>query len=209
MRVHLAYNRTKKTCLALTPFGTAWRPGRRTSTANWLFACLLATIPLSPSSADTRQQASDVQAFSADFSLPSIINRDQNISLASFRGTTVYLDFWSSWCLPCRESLPLLKQLQAEFAPDTFAVVTVNLDAHPRDGRKLMSEFGIDYPVASDIAWRVAKQYGFETIPRGFLINADGEVRRELPRLNQHTYQAVAALISTEIAGNQPDAGAE
>ena len=209
MRVHLAYKQTNKTNLALTLIGTAWCSGRRTSTANWIFACLLATLPLSAVAADTRQEGSNSQTFATDFSLPSLTNRDQNISLASFRGTTVYLDFWSSWCLPCRESLPLLKQLQAEFAPATFAVVTVNLDAHPRDGRRLVSDLGIDYPVASDIAWRVAKQYGFETIPRGFLINADGQVRRELPRLNERTYRAVAALISTEIAGNQPYTGAE
>ena len=209
MRVHLADKQTDKAYLALKSIGTARCAGRRASIANWVFACLLATLPLSPISADTPRQGPNGQAFTADFSLPSITNRDQNISLANFRGTTVYLDFWSSWCLPCRESLPLLKQLQAQFAADEFAVVTVNLDAHPRDGRKLMSELGVDYPVASDIAWRVAKQYGLETIPRGFLINSNGEVSQELPRLNEFTYRALAALISTEIAGNRPEAGAE
>ncbi len=207
MRVQLAYDQSNKTYLARTSISAAGRVGRRITT--WILAYLLSTVALSAVSADSQDGTANAQPFVPDFSLPSITNPDQSISLADFRGTTVYLDFWSSWCLPCRESLPLLKQLQAQFAVEAFAVVTVNLDAHPRDGRKLMSELEIDYPVASDIAWRLAEQYGFETIPRGFLITADGQVRRELPRLNERTYGAVAALISSEIAGNQPATGAE
>ena len=207
MRVHLADNQTNETYRALTHISNAARPSRRVRwcvVATWMAAIALSVAPLSHADVDT-----DSAAFDANFKLPSITDRDQTVRLADYRGTTVYLDFWSSWCLPCRESLPLLGELQDEFAAQGFSVVTVNLDTFPGDGRKLMRELGIRYPVASDIGWRVAKQYGLETLPRGFLINAAGEVRLELPQLNRSSYSAVASLISAEITGNPASAGAE
>ena len=136
-----------------------------------------------------------------DFSLPSITDRHHNIRLSDYRGATVYLDFWSSWCLPCRESLPLLHRLQAEFSDHDFAVVTINLDAFPGDGRKLMSELEIDLPVASDIGWRVAKQYGLEALPAAFLLDGAGRIQLQLPRLDEQSYQKIAGVIGSQIGG--------
>ena len=135
----------------------------------------------------------------ADFSLPSITDRNLDIRLADYRGSTVYLDFWSSWCLPCRESLPLLGKLQEQLGHEDFAVITVNLDSYPSDGRSLMEKFAVDYPVASDIGWRVARQFGLQKLPAAFLISRDGAIRSPLPRLNNQSYQAIFSVIRSEI----------
>ena len=146
--------------------------------------------------------ASRVSANQTDFTLPSIADRHQSIRLADYRGKTVYLDFWSSWCLPCRDSLPLLSKLQKTFAGEEFAVLTVNLDAHPSDGRHLMEKLQIDQPVASDVGWRVAKQFGLEVLPAAFLINADGSVRGRLPQLDNGSFAEVASIIGNAMDGN-------
>ena len=205
--MHLAHNQTDKTYhTALTTITTTPRAERtvwrQTHIATCMVVALLIIVCLEGilATQSFANGASDATSSAApDFSLPSISDREQAISLADYRGRTVYLDFWSSWCLPCRDSLPLLGQLQADFAGEPFAVVTVNLDSYPRDGRSLMKEFGIDFPVASDIAWIVAKQFGLETLPAAFLINGAGQIRLDLPRLHHGSYDAIATVISSEI----------
>ncbi len=146
--------------------------------------------------------AGGVSANQTDFTLPSISDRHQSIRLADYRGKTVYLDFWSSWCLPCRDSLPLLGKLQGTFASEDFAILTVNLDAHPSDGRHLMEKLQIEQPAASDVGWRVAKQFGLEVLPAAFLIDADGSVRHRLPELNDESFAEVASIIDRALDGN-------
>jgi cytochrome c biogenesis protein CcmG/thiol:disulfide interchange protein DsbE len=211
-----AYNQTNKTYrTALTNDWTAPRAGRRghrqVNTTAWMAAALLVVAPFAGFAAGTSSATSPTPQSATDFSLPSLANRDQSIRLADYRGKTVYLDFWSSWCLPCRESLPLLSRLQADFADNDFAVVTISLDSLPRDARALMQELGLNYPVASDIGWTVARQYGLQSLPAAFLITADGKIRLELPRLDQHSYPKIALAVKSAIndrldksAGGEP-----
>ena len=114
------------------------KPGLVASTRRWLSAVWLMLF------AWTFAHASD-----NDFSLPSINDPSELVRLADYQGKAVYLDFWSSWCAPCRESLPLLQTLQHDLRDQPFAVVTIHLDANPRDARKLMEEFSLSYPVAA------------------------------------------------------------
>jgi cytochrome c biogenesis protein CcmG/thiol:disulfide interchange protein DsbE len=122
-----------------------------------------------------------------DFSLPAITDRNETITLSTYRGKAVYLDFWTSWCAPCRESLPLLGELHDQLAGEDFAIVTVNLDTYPADGRRLMNEFGIEYPVASDIAGVAADSFGAETLPAAYVIDGAGVIQPKLPRLNEQS----------------------
>lgn len=105
----------------------------------------------------------------------------------------MYLDFWSSWCAPCRESLPLLNELHAQLAGDDFAIVAVNLDVHPADGRRLMEEFSVAYPVASDITGVAAARFGASTLPASYLINSDGVIQAELPLMDRQNISVIKA----------------
>jgi len=141
-------------------------------------------------------RAESPQRLAPDFTLPALSDRNQLITLSSFRGKTVYLDFWSSWCAPCRESLPLLNELRAQLAGDDFEVVTVNLDAYPTDGRRLIEELAIELPVASDITGAVAGRFGAATLPASFLINDEGVIQPELPKMNRQNLSAIRASLS-------------
>lgn len=155
---------------------------------------LLSAISLSvsvPAFADADAESENSQRHVPDFTLPAISNRDQSVTLSAYRGKTVYLDFWSSWCARCRESLPLLSKLHAQLAGDDFAVVTVNLDAHPADGRRLMAQYGIEFPVASDITGTAADKFGVSTLPASYLINDEGVMQPELPQMNKQNLAAI------------------
>jgi thiol-disulfide isomerase/thioredoxin len=73
-----------------------------------------------------------------------------NISLASYRGKVVYLDFWASWCAPCQAALPALEELRKEFPADQFQVVAVNVDTDPEKALRLLAKHKIGYPSATD-----------------------------------------------------------
>ena len=115
-----------------------------------------------------------------DFTLPPLrvaeIRLAQTVSLADYRGKVVYLDFWDSWCAPCRESLPALDALRDEFSRADFEIVAVNLDADPAAGRRFLSRYPVGYPVASDPSARVSLTYELQGLPTAFLIGRDGLV---------------------------------
>ncbi|MFP6816601.1 MAG: TlpA disulfide reductase family protein [Pseudomonadales bacterium] len=176
---------------------------RRTLFTDGLCAGILLSALASSVSVFADNSAERVSTLAPDFALPSISNRHETITLSAFRGKTVYLDFWSSWCAPCRESLPLLGELHEQFAGDEFEIVAVNLDAHPADGRDLMAQFDVAYPVASDITGVAADLFGVTTLPAAYLINAQGVIETELPKMDRQNISAIKASLLALIEPEQ------
>ncbi|MDO6804851.1 TlpA disulfide reductase family protein, partial [Wenyingzhuangia sp. 1_MG-2023] len=85
-----------------------------------------------------------------DFNLPSLSRDGSHQRLSDFRGKVVYLDFWASWCGPCRKSLPQLAHLQQQLSDQAFVVLGVNLDDDPALGRRFLDELGVSFPNVSD-----------------------------------------------------------
>jgi len=99
------------------------------------------------------------------------------VDLKAYRGKVVYLDFWASWCGPCRQSLPLLNEMRNELKNKGFEVIAVNLDENPADGMKFLKKFPVDYPVAKDTKGQIVEAYGAETMPTSYIIDKQGVVR--------------------------------
>jgi len=99
------------------------------------------------------------------------------VSLSEHRGKVVYLDFWASWCPPCRTAMPVLEGLRREFAGDAFQVVAVNLDRDKDDALEALEKTPVGYPSASDPDGRLPEQFGVGTMPTGYLIDRSGVVR--------------------------------
>lgn len=111
-----------------------------------------------------------------DFAAPAL-DGGAPIRLADFKGQVVYLDFWASWCKPCRESLPLLSAMREELRTSGFEVVAIDVDENPDDGRAFLERFPVTYPVASDPRGKVTERYDVLGMPSSFLIDRDGIVR--------------------------------
>lgn len=87
------------------------------------------------------------------------------------------VDFWASWCGPCREELPELQRLAAEYAPRGVRFLTVNLDSDLDAARDLARRLGLTLPVALDTDKRVANAYRLPTMPTSVVIDRSGRVR--------------------------------
>ena len=101
------------------------------------------------------------------------------LSTESLKGKVMLVDFWATWCLPCRKSMPELQALQTEFADRGFTVVGVSIDEakHAKRVREFVEENGIRYPIAMDNgeapAWDA---YRVKAIPAAFLIDGNGQI---------------------------------
>ena len=98
--------------------------------------------------------------------------------LRDYIGAVVYVDFWASYCLPCRESFPLLSELRDRFNRQTFEVIAVSNDVDPRDAKRFTETYKVSFPVLSDPSGYVAKIYGVKALPMGFLIDEKGVIQK-------------------------------
>ncbi len=112
------------------------------------------------------------------FLLPAVDAEAAPIALADYRGKVLYLEFWSSWCVPCRRSMPRLDALRTNWPQEKFEVVGLNLDTHRPDAVRFLERVSIGYPNALDLGGGTARRYGVSALPAAFVINADGVVER-------------------------------
>lgn len=96
---------------------------------------------------------------------------------STLAGHVVYLDFWASWCIPCRESFPWMNTLQEKYRAAGLRVVTVNLDKKTAAGRKFMKDMKAHFPAMFDSTGVVAKHYSLQVMPTSFLYGRDGKLR--------------------------------
>ena len=110
-------------------------------------------------------------------SLPQL-SGGKTLSLKQYRGKVVYLDFWASWCGPCRQSLPLMNEVRNRLKSKGFEVLAVNLDEEPEAGLAFLKLYPVQYPVVSDVKGTTPATYKIQGMPTSFLIDRKGKVRQ-------------------------------
>lgn len=98
------------------------------------------------------------------------------VSLADAAGKIVYLDYWASWCGPCRQSFPWMNDMQAKYGPQGLRIIAVNLDAKPEDARKFLARQPASFTLAFDPTGQTPRQFGVKGMPSSFLIGRDGAI---------------------------------
>ncbi len=135
-----------------------------------LALCMCLAVPFAlPASA--RDRAAEGGAPS--FTLPA---RAGSVSLDSLRGSVIYLDFWASWCGPCRASFAWMRSLEARYAARGLRVVAVNLDKQRDLADAFLVEHNAPFTVAFDPAGKTARAYRVAAMPTSFLIGRDGRI---------------------------------
>jgi len=109
------------------------------------------------------------------FSLPRL-GEDTPLALADLRGRIVYLDFWASWCGPCRKSLPLYEEMQAGFPSSRFQIIAINLDEDRADALRFLESHPVSYPILLDPEGATASQWQIRVMPSSYLLDTDGTI---------------------------------
>lgn len=116
-----------------------------------------------------------------DFTFPSLLESNF-VTLSDYKGKVVFLDFWSAWCAPCRDSFPRLAKLRNYFSSAHFELVSVDVDVEPKDAVKFLNDITpnvpTDYPLAMDPGAISAKLYRYTSIPASYLIDQNGVVEQ-------------------------------
>ena len=98
--------------------------------------------------------------------------------LADLQGKVVYVDFWASWCGPCKQSFPWMNAMQAKYAARGLQVLAINLDAKRADADKFLALNAAEFGLAFDSGAESAKRMGVKAMPTSVLVGRDGKVIR-------------------------------
>jgi len=104
---------------------------------------------------------------------------DGAVKLAKLQGKVVYVDFWASWCGPCRQSFPWMNEMQAKYGARGLQVVGVNVDANNADARQFLASTPARFTIGFDPQGATPRSYGIKGMPSSVLIGPDGKVLLE------------------------------
>lgn len=127
----------------------------------------------------------------------------QTINLASQQGKVVYLDFWASWCAPCRKTLPWMSELQQKYAGQGLAVLAVNEDSKPLLAEAMIKEQQAGFTTVADTGGRIASAYALPAMPSSFLIDRQGRVHAVFRGFREGDELEIESQINKLLADDQ------
>ncbi len=139
-------------------------------TRNFAFGWVLTVI------AATSLASSGMEGQQApDFALKS--STGENLRLSEYRGDVVMINFWATWCGPCRQEMPLLDELYQRYERVGFSLLGVNIDDDSRRAMQMIEDLGVSFPVLFDAQKEVSKLYEVDAMPVTVLVDREGNVR--------------------------------
>lgn len=116
--------------------------------------------------------------------------------LADYRGQVVLINFWATWCGPCRDEMPSIQRLKNQMAGKPFVVLAVNLDEPESRIRKFLAQMKLDFPILLDTERKTARAWQARILPASFVIGPDGKIRYSLVGEINWDHEQVVARIS-------------
>jgi peroxiredoxin len=110
-----------------------------------------------------------------DFALPAMDGGE--LRLSELRGQVVMINFWATWCGPCRQEMPLLQQLQVKYEPLGFTLVGINVEPESAGARAWLEKVPVTFPILFDRQNEVAGRFGVQGMPSSVFIDRTGKVR--------------------------------
>ncbi len=147
------------------------------------------------------------------FAAPTVRPDDSQKTLAAIKsalpdsisltGKVVYVDFWASWCAPCRRSFPWMKSLQAKYADKGLQIITVNVDRDAQAAKLFLAETKAPFTVIYDARGDLAKRFGLEAMPTSFVFGRDGSYRESHrgfnPKDTMKIEDSIKALLAEKV----------
>jgi thiol-disulfide isomerase/thioredoxin len=136
---------------------------------SWLASLVAGCLIISPA------MAAVISGAAPDFTLKSA--GGENLRLSEYRGEVVLINFWASWCGPCREEMPLLDQLHSRYRSLGFTVLGVNVEEDPHKAKELLKDLHVSFPVLFDDHSTVSRLYDIAAMPSTVLVDRNGNMR--------------------------------
>ena len=155
---------------------------------------LAGSIALALTTCANIAQAVDVGQQAPDFTLPTLGVMGP-IHLSSLRGKIVLVDFWASWCAPCREAMPQYEKLYYQGRREDLEIVAVNLDEERDDAVKFLAVHPVTFPIALDPGGSVPPMFGVIGMPSSYLLDRDGVVRLRYQGFKAKDFKALRETI--------------
>lgn len=166
--------------------------GRKFKLTNRLFLSLLILLACT-----SFPQAASITGKAQNFTLKSMSGK--NLRLSEYRGQVVMINFWASWCAPCRQEMPLLEDLYKKYKGLGFTLLGVNVEQDSSKASTLLRSIKVSFPILFDNKNTVSKMYKVLAMPTTIIIDRDGNMRYlhkgYKPGYEQEYQQQVRALI--------------
>ena len=111
------------------------------------------------------------------FSIGSLVQADE-LDLTQYKGKVVYLDFWASWCVPCRHSFPWMNKMHQELSDKGLVIIAINLDENRQDAEAFLKAVPADFKIIYDPEGQLATQYKVKGMPSSYLFDRSGKLKK-------------------------------
>ena len=135
--------------------------------------------------------------------LPAVVlanGQGEQVALQSLRGRVLLVDFWASWCVPCRQSFPFLNSLHQRYQSQGLLVIGINVGDEPADAAKFLKSLPTDFEILFDVDGATPKQFGLEVMPTSYLIDRQGKISSVHKGFKNSDQQALERAVRAALA---------
>jgi len=122
------------------------------------------------------------------------------LDLSAYKGKVVMVDFWASWCTPCRKSFPWLNEMHAAKAADGLVIIGVNVDENTEDAKKFLAKYPADFELVYDPSGDYATHYKVPAMPTSLIFDRNGELVKQHPGFKLSKVEEYEAAIDAVLA---------
>ncbi|MBD3653347.1 TlpA disulfide reductase family protein [Kangiella sp.] len=101
----------------------------------------------------------------------------KQLNLEQYQGKVVYVDFWASWCGPCRQSFPVMNELQQTYGEDNFVIIAINEDSEPGAAEQFLAQYPANFTIFYDQNGELAKYFKVDAMPTSYLLDQTGAAK--------------------------------
>ena len=109
-----------------------------------------------------------------DFTLQTL--KGETVSLKDYRGEVLLINFWATWCPPCRSEMPDMEDLYIERKNQDFTVLAINIQEADKPVSSFVDRYGLTFPVLMDVTGEVSQQFGVQSLPTSFFVDKEGRI---------------------------------
>lgn len=160
-----------------------------------LFCFILAAIPMPGlSAAEINQEAPNCTL--------TTFKEEEPVTIKQFQGKVLYVDFWASWCPPCRKSFPFLNELHHKFGDQGLQIIGVNLDENLSDAQKFLAKIPAHFNIMIDPDQQCAQSFDVQAMPSSYLIDRNGVIRHIHLGFRSGDTEEIRAWVQKILAAN-------